>query len=173
VDIGCGFGHFVAWAADHGWDAWGVDDDVWARQRSRAPGRTVAGLDELDGEFDLATLWDVLEHVPDPVEFAASVARRVRRGGRVVAGSPNFAALRLRWPLLRLDPRRFSDVVRPDEHLVQFTIAGLCRTLERAGLERVAPLELPLSRELPEPLAAVARRTPALRRGIFAVGYRG
>ena len=172
VDVGCGFGHFVAWASARGWDAWGVDDDVWAQQRSKAPGRTVPTLADLEGQFDVATLWDVLEHVERPAAFLAELADRVRPGGRIFVGVPNFAALRLRWPLLRLDGRRFSDVVRPDEHVVQFTGKGLTLTLERAGLRDVELVDVPLSRSAPPVAAEVIRRVPALRRGIFAVGHR-
>ena len=172
VDVGCGFGHFVGWATAHGWDAWGVDDDGWARERTEVPGRIVASLDDLDGMFDVATLWDVLEHVEAPIAFLTDLGRRVKPGGRVVVGVPDFAALRWRWPLLRLDGRRFSDVVRPDEHVVQFTAAGLVLALERSGLADVHVLDAPLSRSAPPVVATLLRRVPALRRGLFAVGHR-
>jgi SAM-dependent methyltransferase len=171
LDVGCGFGHFVRWAGEHGWDAWGVDFDPWARERTVAPGRVHADVAEFGEPFDVVTLWDVLEHVADPIAFAASVRGCLRPGGRVLAGSPNFDALKLRWPFLRRDPDRFRELVRPEEHVVQFTEAGLSLALERAGYGRPRPLRPPLARRSRTAENWMARRFPQLRRGLFVEAF--
>ena len=171
LDVGCGFGHFVRWAVDHGWDAFGTDFDAWARERTVVPGRVRAHHDELDGVFDVVTLWDVLEHVRNPIEFAAGLRHRLRPGGRLIVGSPNFAALKARWPLLRLDAARFNDLVRPEEHVVQFTEAGMLLTLERAGYQRPRVLRPPMARRSNRAANWLVRRVPQLRRGLFAEAF--
>ena len=125
LDVGCGFGHFVRWACERGWDAWGFEPDEWARGQSVAPPERV--VDDLDGlplDFELITMWDVLEHAEDPVGFARMLARRLAPGGRVLVCSPNFEALQLRWWWLRRSPQRFKAFVRPHEHVTQFTAEG-------------------------------------------------
>jgi GT2 family glycosyltransferase/SAM-dependent methyltransferase len=58
-----------------------------------------------DGAFDAATLFDVLEHVPDDDAAAAEVRRVVRAGGHVVASSPNERWRFPYWaPLRRVCP---------------------------------------------------------------------
>jgi 2-polyprenyl-3-methyl-5-hydroxy-6-metoxy-1,4-benzoquinol methylase len=165
--VGCGFGHFVRWAADASWDAFGCDADPWAVERSEAPGRVVASLSDVKPPFDLVTLWDVLEHVAAPTSFAASLRPLIRPGGRLLVSSPNFAALQLRWAMLRRSDARFTAVLRPDEHVVQFTAQGLQCTLERAGYESVTLLDPPLSRPLPSAVDWLVRRTGRVRRGLF------
>jgi 2-polyprenyl-3-methyl-5-hydroxy-6-metoxy-1,4-benzoquinol methylase len=173
LDVGCGFGHFVHWAQAHGWDAWGCDADPWAREQTVAPGQIVASPEAAPAPFDLITLWDVLEHVPEPMSLSRSLRPLLRSGGRLVVGCPNFVSMQRRWPWLRRDATRFSDTIKPDEHVVQFTGPGLVLTLERAGYVDVQLLHPPLSRRS-RPLAnELARRCSSLRRGLFASGVAG
>jgi SAM-dependent methyltransferase len=171
LDVGCGFGHFVRWSLDHGWDAWGAEQDRWSREAALVEDRIVADPSDLSGEFDTITLWDVLEHTIRPVELAAKLRLRLRPGGRLFVCSPNFAAMKLRWPVLRHSPAKFNDVVRPLEHATQFTEVGLARTLERAGFVDPLVLRPPLASRDRSPLNLVARRVPSLRKGLFVSAY--
>jgi len=97
----------------------------------------VAGLAEADGSvYDVVALFDVLEHLPTPLETLRWVAGRLAPGGRVVVGVPNiesmeFRLLGVRWFALEL-PR----------HLTHFTPRALDRIAELAGL-RVRQLHYP------------------------------
>ncbi len=175
VDVGSGFGHFVQWADRHGWDAWGVEPDPWARGNSIAPDRVVASLSDVPAPFDHVTLWDVLEHVPRPIELLTELLELLRPGGRVLVCSPNFASMKLRWPLLRRTPSRFNDVIQPAEHCTQFTEKGVCLALQRAGFEELARLRPPMSRShglAGRALDVAVRLAPTLRKGLFVVGRR-
>jgi hypothetical protein len=171
--VGCGFGEFVRWAVDHGWEAWGWDQDRWAVDATVVPGRVVDDLGGVDPPFDVITLWDVLEHVIDPIEFARSLKPLLSPDGRLFVCSPNFAAIRLRWPWLRRDPARFNALVRPEEHPVQFTETGVRLTLERAGYGAVEFLRPPLAHHEGRLFTSVVRRWPALRVGLFVNGFAG
>jgi hypothetical protein len=138
-------------------------------RRTEAPERVVSDLAELTPPFDLLTLWDVLEHSTEPVELLRSLKSLVRVNGRILVSSPDFVAMKLRWHLLRRDPQKFHDVIRPDEHAIQFTRAGLRRTLETAGWSRVSFVRPPLSRPRPAVVDGLLRRVPGLRHGLFAV----
>jgi 2-polyprenyl-3-methyl-5-hydroxy-6-metoxy-1,4-benzoquinol methylase len=92
LDVGCGEGVLTErWAAElDPRPVVGIDladpklEAEWAR-RGRpnltftATGDASAGLPFADGEFDLATAIEVLEHVPDPERTVAEMARVARR----------------------------------------------------------------------------------------------
>jgi len=172
LDVGCAFGHFVRWAGENGWDSWGVERDPWAREKSVAPpGKVVAELTDLEPAFDVATLWDVLEHVPDPIVMCETLRKLLRPGGFLLVGAPNFAAMKLRWPILRHRPEWFNRVVQPAEHFTQFTEKGIVLSLKRAGYSRVELVRPPLAGQHGLLLRTAVQLLPVLRTGVFARGY--
>ena len=87
LDFGCAVGLFVKVAADAGWDAVGVERSVWAAEY----GRKHYGLNIVSGseiecvnynhQFDLITMWDVLEHLEEPRSVLEQAARWLKPGG--------------------------------------------------------------------------------------------
>jgi 2-polyprenyl-3-methyl-5-hydroxy-6-metoxy-1,4-benzoquinol methylase len=69
LDAGCAIGFLVEALRGEGIDAWGLDISDWAISqvpKSIRPYCSVASLtDELSGHFDLVTLIEVMEHLPD------------------------------------------------------------------------------------------------------------
>jgi 2-polyprenyl-6-hydroxyphenyl methylase/3-demethylubiquinone-9 3-methyltransferase len=47
----------------------------------------------LDGQFDLVTCMEVIEHVADPGAFVKALAKRLARDGLLVMSTPNATAL--------------------------------------------------------------------------------
>jgi SAM-dependent methyltransferase len=88
-------------------------------------------LEHLDLEpesFDAVTLWDVLEHVPDPLAFLKICTRLTKPGGKIFVNvpdldSPEARLLGRNWPLLLA------------EHLNYFNRRSLRRCAEQADLE--------------------------------------
>jgi len=78
--------------------------------------------------------------------------------------------MKLRWWWLRRDPQRFRDVIRPHEHVTQFSEAGVHRTLARAGFTELTTLHPPLSHGESRLLDTLVRLVPALRQGLFVRG---
>jgi 2-polyprenyl-3-methyl-5-hydroxy-6-metoxy-1,4-benzoquinol methylase len=99
LDVGCGYGFFLDLARRAGARVAGVElakaEAAYARERL---GLNVAGsLDELPLDsregFDLVTLFEVVEHLHEPVEFVGELARLLRPGGVLVIATDNFASL--------------------------------------------------------------------------------
>ena len=44
---------------------------------------------ELDGQFDLITCMEVIEHVADPAAFVKALARRLAPDGLLILSTPN------------------------------------------------------------------------------------
>lgn len=131
LDVGCHIGVFLEIARVHGWEAWGVEPSRWAVEIARARGlHVVEGtLREAafpEAWFDVVTMWDVIEHLSDPLGELREVYRILRPGGWVVIHtmdieSPFARLLGPRWPWLM------------EMHLYYFSRRTLQRMLEHAG----------------------------------------
>ena len=86
LDVGAHVGVFVDVARRRGWDAWGLEPSRWAVQEGRKQGvNLIQGTlhdAELDSEsFDVVTMWDVVEHLADPLDDIREAARILKPGG--------------------------------------------------------------------------------------------
>lgn len=67
-----------------------------------------------DASFDLAISWDVVEHVQNPAQLLAELARVLKPGGRVLLTVINRLAYRdphYHLPLLNWMPRRLAEAI--------------------------------------------------------------
>jgi SAM-dependent methyltransferase len=119
LDVGCGTGDFLAgMRMFHGADVRGLEPSGAAAARARAWYRLEVDefyLDEAEyapASFDAVTLWDVLEHLPGPLDALRRVRGWLRPGGIVVLGLPDRDSADARvfgrfWAGLDV-PRHFS-----------------------------------------------------------------
>jgi len=98
LDVGCGKGDFVDAALNAGWDVEGIElsqPAVDIAQRFCLP---VSNLDFFSMKIenasrDLVTMFEVIEHVPNPGEFFSRAEEIVKPGGLVYLTTPNFNSL--------------------------------------------------------------------------------
>lgn len=132
LDIGCATGGFPAAAAERGWRARGVEVSAWAAAQAREAGLDVrcAAIDTLPDDeprYDCVTLWDVVEHLPDPFAAIRRAATLCRAGGVLALSTGDITSLCAalcgpRWHLFNLP-----------EHLFFFSPHSLRLMLSRAG----------------------------------------
>lgn len=132
LDVGCANGAFLEVMRGHGWVVAGVEPADWAAREAAARGlpvwpTAIGDAPVPGGAFDVATLWDVVEHLPDPRRDLAAVARALRPGGRLLVTTPVLDG----WEA-RLQGERWPGWDAP-RHLVLFTTATLERVLGQAG----------------------------------------
>lgn len=95
LDVGCATGQFLNHMRESGWDVVGVELNPSAANYGRDTYKLDIKIGTLEkshfpnGTFDVVTLWDVLEHVPDPRTTLDEIARILRPGGLLVASTPN------------------------------------------------------------------------------------
>jgi 2-polyprenyl-3-methyl-5-hydroxy-6-metoxy-1,4-benzoquinol methylase len=141
LDIGAAAGFFVKTAQDAGWTAQGVElsPDTAALGRERyGVDVQAARLEEVElppESFDAVTLWDVIEHVSDPLDTMRRVAGLLKPGGTVGLLTPNIDGLypRLSYKVAKLVKGWPS--VEPPGHLFQFSTRTLTELLRRCGIE--------------------------------------
>jgi len=110
LDVGCAAGFFLAEAKQY-FEPFGVEfspvSSAFARERFGLDVRTgtLAESGFSDGFFNVVTLWDVIEHVPDPAALLGEVFRVLRPGGLAVLTtgdieSPFARRAGSEWPLM-------------------------------------------------------------------------
>jgi SAM-dependent methyltransferase len=101
LDVGCGTGSFLASLDVRQFHASGIDLSAEAVRIAGARGLSVArqrieDVDPRDGQYDVVTLWHVLEHLPDPVIALTVLRRCLRDDGHLVVQVPNADGLGFR-----------------------------------------------------------------------------
>jgi SAM-dependent methyltransferase len=146
LDLGSGPGTFLMVAKrEHGYEVQGVEPaSVAARAAHSFNVPTWCGLSEdfaatCPRPYDAITCFEVLEHVPDPLQFLITARRLITDDGVLVLSVPNVD-----------DPyclRQQIAPAMPPIHINFFARSSLEPLLERAGfhLERSYTLPLPTS----------------------------
>ena len=138
LDVGAATGFFVEQARVAGWDAIGVEPSAWAAEYARNELRVDVhtGILEVmqfpDEAFDVVTMWEVIEHLPDPRTTLGEVRRIIRPGGRLVLSTPDAGSL-----AARLSGRRWLGWRKVPEHVFFFDRANLDRLLRQSGFQPV------------------------------------
>lgn len=136
LDIGCGNGAFLQFAAHLGWIAEGVDNDAEAVAVARAAGCNVVlgSLDDLPsrkGHYQHVTLSHVIEHVHDPLRLLRQCLQLLVPGGRLWLETPNLQSF---------GHDVFGSAWRglePPRHLVLFDRRTLTSALAGAGFSGI------------------------------------
>jgi CMP-N,N'-diacetyllegionaminic acid synthase len=133
LDVGCSTGFVVEAARDRGWDAVGLDLNPSAVAFGCTRGldlRDVALEDAgLEPEsFDAVCLFDVLEHLLEPVRTVRACTNLLRRGGILFMYVPNYDSAS------RLLMGRDAHFIWPTHHLNYYTPVTIRDLLRRQGL---------------------------------------
>lgn len=130
LDVGCGHGWFLAWAAGRGWECQGVDflNDAGIQEAQRSGARIQNGSIETAElppcHFDILTMWHILEHTRDPRVVLRRAAEVLRVGGLCFIAVPNRDAAGL-----ALAGWRWGWLQKPFIHVFGFSECGLRRLL--------------------------------------------
>ena len=100
LDVGCGAGLLAEPLARLGARVTAVDaaPELIEVARDHAAGQGLAidyraaGVEQVEGQFDLVTSMEVIEHVADPQAFVKDLAQRLAPGGLMILSTPNKTA---------------------------------------------------------------------------------
>ncbi len=149
LDVGCGLGIFLKMAELDGWQPRGFDASPYAVSYGRlkfgldvVEGINLRSLNTLPCSFDVATLWDSLEHFPDPINELVEINRLLKIGGLLMLDTPNEGALlrSLAKGLYTMTGRLFkypAQKLYHRYHLHYFTPKSLEMILRETGFEIV------------------------------------
>ena len=133
MELGCAHGGFLKLASAAGFDVLGIEMSPQIAQI----GPRVFGVDVLQGPletiplghrvFEAICLFDVLEHLPDPIQTMSLAVQALRDGGLLVIQTPEY------------EPGRGAAWThfKAPEHLFLFSRASLDTFLKRLGLVHI------------------------------------
>lgn len=92
LDVGAGTGDFLKVVKEKGWQVHGMEPNKNAAKLALEKGIDLkASLNDFEGkQFDVVTLWHVLEHIPDLEETVLKLAALVKPQGTLIIAVPNF-----------------------------------------------------------------------------------
>ena len=135
LDVGCATGHFVQVFKDKGWDATGIDVSEYSTRFAREE----RGLNVLTGDvakanlpknhYDLITLLNVVEHLPNPREVLKELGRVLKKNGVLVITTPNAGSAVAK---IRKDKWWGYD---DEGHIHFFSLRTLDQLLDELGME--------------------------------------
>jgi len=134
LDIGCGTGTFLSIAQEKGWRVSGTELSPQGREisRQRIGKENVHSNLELfdaDATFDIITMWDVIEHIPTPLNELQKIKNLLKPNGLFALTTPNTKA----WNK-KFFHKKWRYFIAP-EHIVYFNLQNLSTTLEQLGFE--------------------------------------
>ena len=99
LDVGTAGGSFLFAAKQRGWEVYGMEVNKWLAEwgkKNYGIGIRKGTLEQQKYKkefFDAVTLWDVLEHVPDPKSTLRECGRVLKKGGTLLINYPDFGSL--------------------------------------------------------------------------------
>ena len=138
LDVGCAAGYFLGVMQEEGWNVLGLEPSDAIRLHAEELLGTanvrsgLLGQVELEeASFDLITMWDVIEHIPDPVGAVREVRRLLKPNGKLLIETQNVNSR-----AARVLGRRWQHY-KHAEHIYHFNPKTLGRVLARGGFEIV------------------------------------
>jgi SAM-dependent methyltransferase len=136
LDAGCGAGAFLDLARTAGLRTFGLELNPTAAGKARAKGHAIFDkllpdlpADACPGGFDLITLFQVLEHVSDPVDVIKQASGRLRPGGYVSIAVPSKHGI---YRFTPWDPAQW-----PPHHISRWCLRDFQTLSKQTGLRLV------------------------------------
>lgn len=91
LDIGAGTGDFLAIANKNQWTIAGVEPNENARTIAKKKEISLhCNLEEITNQFEVITLWHVLEHLPNLEKDIHQIKSKLKKDGTLIIAVPNF-----------------------------------------------------------------------------------
>ncbi|MGB1287951.1 MAG: class I SAM-dependent methyltransferase [Aggregatilineales bacterium] len=139
MDVGCAMGFFIDEASKQGFDVEGLDVSQFATEYvekhfgHEVHTGSLLVQDFESSAYDMVTMYDVIEHVPDPKAYMEKVADMLKPGGIYELATPDVGS----FPA-KLAGSHWIGYKLADEHVYYFSVATLKKMLGDAGFDVLA-----------------------------------
>lgn len=138
LDVGCATGFFLEAAKESGWKPYGVEVSNFAGSVARKKFGKNVTIGELQKNtfhknyFDAVTLWDTIEHLPDPKETLKIIQGILKRGGLICLSTGDIESL-----LAKISGKSWHLYHLP-EHLSFFSPKTIRNLLKSCGFRVIS-----------------------------------
>ncbi len=138
LDAGCAYGFFLEVAAKKGFSVYGFDPSLHAVNHARemhgdrVAHSTISQSSYANKSFDAITMFDVFEHLNDPVADLKHLRQFLRDDGVMMIATGDIRSV-----AARIMKRRWTFYI-PPQHLFFFDRTTVTRALNQAGFTPVA-----------------------------------
>lgn len=134
LDVGAATGIFLEASSRRNWQVSGVEISDYAAAKARQKNLnvhtgTLESVQFKEGPFDVITMWDVLEHFPNPEVTLKLAHGLLKSGGLIVLNTPNAGSFFAKLM------GKYWHLIVPPEHLSYFNINNLTKLLNKIGFE--------------------------------------
>jgi 2-polyprenyl-3-methyl-5-hydroxy-6-metoxy-1,4-benzoquinol methylase len=131
LDIGCFTGSFPEIVQKEGFLPYGIEPSRWAVRIAKARKIKIIGENLEDTllpfeKFDVISLWDVIEHLPNPNKIIKKLKKTLKEDGILAIGTPNIESL-----IAKIFKGKHPYLIRM--HIVLFGPKTIKRLLENNG----------------------------------------
>lgn len=132
LDVGAATGSFLSAAKNRGWSVAGAEISEYAAEQGRKKGLDIkTGIIEncnfAPNTFDVITMWDVFEHLPDPDKTISYIYNLLKPNGLLVMNSPDAGSI-----YARIMGKHWALII-PPEHLHLFNKKNAETLLNKCG----------------------------------------
>lgn len=136
LDIGCGDGYFLIEAKKRGWNVYGTEYTAEAFNICLKKNIIMhqGKLDMINYPniyFDIVTLFEVIEHINNPVEEILTINSILRKGGVLYCTTPNFNSIS------RNILKQNWSIIEYPEHLSYYTNKSINYLLTKNGFSKI------------------------------------
>lgn len=141
LDIGAGTGHFLKKTKDAGFRVLGLEPDEDARKVAKSENdvdlKDLSLLHDLDQNYDLITMWHVLEHVYDLQKDLSKITSLLKPNGVLIIAVPNYTSFDAEHY------KEFWAAYDVPRHLYHFSPKSIIPLVEEKGLvfEKMLPMK--------------------------------
>ncbi|MBF0300715.1 MAG: class I SAM-dependent methyltransferase [Oligoflexia bacterium] len=148
LDIGCAFGYFMYLAKQQFPHVYGIDISSFATKMvSKKYGFSTITADICSPEvlyssrnikYDLVTMFDVIEHLSNPISAIKNIYDQLTEGGILVIKTPDISGLQSKIFY------KFWYHYKPNEHLFYFSPVSITNLLLKANFEiiKISPASI-------------------------------
>ncbi|MBI3398656.1 MAG: class I SAM-dependent methyltransferase [Deltaproteobacteria bacterium] len=138
LDIGCGYGFFLSQMKKKGWQTCGMDVSETAVSYAKGRGLnvTLGTLEDIkhkESSFDVATLFYVFEHLPDPLKALQEIRRILKPNGLLLLRVPHTTPIVRVLSLFGIK----NNLYDPPFHLNDFSPATIKAILRKADFDNI------------------------------------
>ena len=131
LDVGCGTGDFLNKCKSKNWKTKGVEPSEIARNQAinnhKLDVEESTNLSKLEGEFDIITMWHVLEHVPSLNETLVQFNQLLSKKGKIIIAVPNLESYDAKYY------KEYWAAYDLPIHLYHFSKKSICTLFEKHG----------------------------------------